>query len=150
MSFLSLIPCVGIAARETAQALKTLAQAARGVAASTTDPKAAAAMLDSARDVMEGSALLIHEAKQALISPGDAESQQRLAQVRWFRIAGGGVWSLFCMCVLFNTTGDSSCCALEGSAHLSVSHSTSCHKADTIKCHCKDSSAEFCRLSKIH
>ncbi|KAM3625861.1 uncharacterized protein V6R79_018790 [Siganus canaliculatus] len=71
----------GIAARETAQALKTLAQAARGVAASTTDPKAAAAMLDSARDVMEGSALLIHEAKQALISPGDAESQQKLAQV---------------------------------------------------------------------
>ncbi|XP_069546653.1 talin-2a isoform X3 [Brachyistius frenatus] len=71
----------GIAARETAQALKTLAQAARGVSASTTDPKAAAAMLDSARDVMDGSALLIHEAKQALISPGDAESQQRLAQV---------------------------------------------------------------------
>uniref|UniRef100_A0A7N8XVF2 Talin 2a n=1 Tax=Mastacembelus armatus TaxID=205130 RepID=A0A7N8XVF2_9TELE len=71
----------GIAARETAQALKTLAQAARGVAASTTEPKAAAAMLDSARDVMDGSALLIHEAKQALISPGDAESQQRLAQV---------------------------------------------------------------------
>lgn len=74
--------CLGIAARETAQALKSLAQAARGVAASTMDPKAAAAMLDSARDVMEGSALLIHEAKQALISPGDAESQQRLAQVR--------------------------------------------------------------------
>lgn len=46
------------------------------------DPKAAAAMLDSARDVMDGSALLIHEAKEALISPGDAESQQRLAQVR--------------------------------------------------------------------
>lgn len=80
---------VGIAARETAQALKTLAQAARGVAASTKEPKGAAAMLDSARDVMEGSALLIHEAKQALISPGDAESQQRLAQVRWFRIARG-------------------------------------------------------------
>lgn len=39
-------------------------------------------MLDSARDVMDGSALLIHEAKEALISPGDAESQQRLAQVR--------------------------------------------------------------------
>lgn len=73
---------VGVAARETAQTLKTLAQAARGVAASTTDPMAAAAMLDSARDVMEGSALLIDEAKQALISPGDAESQQRLAQVR--------------------------------------------------------------------
>ncbi|KAB0345287.1 hypothetical protein FD754_022213 [Muntiacus muntjak] len=71
----------GVAARETAQALKTLAQAARGVAASTSDPAAAHAMLDSARDVMEGSAMLIQEAKQALISPGDAESQQRLAQV---------------------------------------------------------------------
>ncbi|EAW77615.1 talin 2, isoform CRA_a [Homo sapiens] len=38
-------------------------------------------MLDSARDVMEGSAMLIQEAKQALIAPGDAERQQRLAQV---------------------------------------------------------------------
>lgn len=71
-----------MAARETAQALKTLAQAARGVAASTSDPAAVHAMLDSARDVMEGSAMLIQEAKQALIAPGDAESQQRLAQVR--------------------------------------------------------------------
>ncbi|KAJ7994856.1 hypothetical protein DPEC_G00253800, partial [Dallia pectoralis] len=71
----------GVAARETAHALRALAQAARGVAASTTDPSSAAAMLDSARDVMEGSAVLIHEAKQALVSPGDAESQQRLAQV---------------------------------------------------------------------
>nr|XP_020034005.1 talin-2 isoform X4 [Castor canadensis] len=71
----------GVAARETAQALKTLAQAARGVAASTSDPAAAHAMLDSARDVMEGSAMLIQEAKQALIAPGDAERQQRLAQV---------------------------------------------------------------------
>ncbi|MGH0128138.1 UNVERIFIED_CONTAM: hypothetical protein FKN15_033579 [Acipenser sinensis] len=72
---------LGVAARETAQALKTLAQAARGVAASTTDPQSAGAMLDSARDVMEGSAMLIYEAKQALVCPGDAESQQRLAQV---------------------------------------------------------------------
>ncbi|XP_036124592.1 talin-2 [Molossus molossus] len=71
----------GVAARETAQALKTLAQAARGVAASASDPAAAHAMLDSARDVMEGSAVLIQEAKQALVAPGDAESQQRLAQV---------------------------------------------------------------------
>lgn len=74
---------IGVAARETAQALKTLAQAARGVAASTTDPVAAHAMLDSARDVMEGSAMLIQEAKQALAVPGDADSQQRLAQVSW-------------------------------------------------------------------
>uniref|UniRef100_A0A672IYZ4 I/LWEQ domain-containing protein n=1 Tax=Salarias fasciatus TaxID=181472 RepID=A0A672IYZ4_SALFA len=66
---------------ETAQALRTLAQAARGVAASTKEPQASAAMLDSAQCVMEGSAMLIHEAHQALVHPGDAESQQRLAQV---------------------------------------------------------------------
>uniref|UniRef100_A0A7N8XWL5 Talin 2 n=1 Tax=Mastacembelus armatus TaxID=205130 RepID=A0A7N8XWL5_9TELE len=71
----------GVAARETAQALRTLAQAARGVAASTKEPQASAAMLDSAQCVMEGSAMLIHEAHQALVHPGDAESQQRLAQV---------------------------------------------------------------------
>uniref|UniRef100_G3P935 Talin 2 n=1 Tax=Gasterosteus aculeatus aculeatus TaxID=481459 RepID=G3P935_GASAC len=71
----------GVASRETAQALRTLAQAARGVAASTKEPQASAAMLDSAQCVMEGSAMLIHEAHQALVHPGDAESQQRLAQV---------------------------------------------------------------------
>lgn len=48
-------------------------------------------MLDSARDVMEGSALLIEEAKQALVCPGDAESQQRLAQVRWLGLMVGRV-----------------------------------------------------------
>uniref|UniRef100_A0A8B9RKX6 Talin 2b n=1 Tax=Astyanax mexicanus TaxID=7994 RepID=A0A8B9RKX6_ASTMX len=72
---------LSVAARETAQALRTLAQAARGVAACTAERQSAAAMLDSASHVMEGSAMLIHEAHQALISPGDAESQQRLAQV---------------------------------------------------------------------
>ncbi|XP_069480588.1 talin-2 isoform X7 [Ambystoma mexicanum] len=71
----------GVAARETAQALKTLAQAARGVAATTDDTQAAKAMLDSAKNVMEGSGMLIQEAKQALVAPGDTESQQRLAQV---------------------------------------------------------------------
>ncbi|XP_067829406.1 talin-2 [Heptranchias perlo] len=71
----------GIAARETAQALKALASAARGVAASTDNSPAQNSMLDTARDVMEGSAVLIQEAKHALASPGDAESQQRLAQV---------------------------------------------------------------------
>lgn len=108
-NLITLILCLGIAARETAQALKTLAQAARGVAASTTDPKAAAAMLDSARDVMEGSALLIHEAKQALISPGDAESQQRLAQV-----------------MFFNASDDCWCCRRSDCSAGAV-------KADTIK-----------------
>lgn len=71
----------GIAARETAQALKTLSQAARGVAAATSDPATALAMLDSAHEVMEGSVILISEAKEALDALGDAESQQRLAQV---------------------------------------------------------------------
>lgn len=83
--FIVILTCdwlfAGVAARETAQALRTLAQAARGVAASTKEPQAAAAMLDSAQCVMEGSAMLIHEAHQALVHPGDAESQQRLAQV---------------------------------------------------------------------
>ena len=51
------------------------------MAAVTSDPAGAVAMLESAGDVMEGSALLIHEAKQALDCPGDTESQQRLAQV---------------------------------------------------------------------
>uniref|UniRef100_A0A8C1UJE8 Talin 2a n=1 Tax=Cyprinus carpio TaxID=7962 RepID=A0A8C1UJE8_CYPCA len=63
-------------------ALKTLAQAARGVAATTSDPAGATAMLDSAHEVMEGSAKLISEARDALVAPGDAEIQQRLAQVR--------------------------------------------------------------------
>uniref|UniRef100_A0AAR2J6C1 Talin 2a n=1 Tax=Pygocentrus nattereri TaxID=42514 RepID=A0AAR2J6C1_PYGNA len=70
-----------LAWQETAQALKTLAQAARGVAAATADPATASAMLDSAREVMDGSTMLISEAKQALVAPGDSESQQRLAQV---------------------------------------------------------------------
>jgi len=39
-------------------------------------------MLDSAWEVMEGSAKLVSEAKEALVAPGDAEIQQRLAQVR--------------------------------------------------------------------
>ncbi|KTF79870.1 hypothetical protein cypCar_00020948 [Cyprinus carpio] len=46
-----------------------------------TDPAGAAAMLDSAREVMEGSAKLISEAREALVAPGDAEIQQRLAQL---------------------------------------------------------------------
>ncbi|TRY56697.1 hypothetical protein DNTS_012968 [Danionella cerebrum] len=71
----------GIAASETAQALKALSQAARGVASTTSNPAGAEAMLDSAREVMEGAAKLISEAKEALLAPGDAEIQQRLAQV---------------------------------------------------------------------
>ncbi|XP_049329638.1 talin-2a [Astyanax mexicanus] len=71
----------GVAARETAQALKSLGQAARGVAAATADAEAAVLMLDSAREVMQGSEMLISKAKEALETPGDTESQQTLAQM---------------------------------------------------------------------
>ncbi|NXE79325.1 TLN1 protein, partial [Cochlearius cochlearius] len=71
----------GIAAREVAQALRSLSQAARGVAASTPDPQAQSAMLDCASDVMDKANNLIEEARKAVAKPGDPESQQRLAQV---------------------------------------------------------------------
>ncbi|XP_061590619.1 LOW QUALITY PROTEIN: talin-1 [Cololabis saira] len=72
---------IGISARDMAQTLKSLASAARGVAATTQDPAARSAILDCAGDVMDKSANLIEEAKRAIAKPGDAESQQRLAQV---------------------------------------------------------------------
>ncbi|KAM6902474.1 talin-1 [Xenentodon cancila] len=72
---------IGISARDMAQTLKSLASAARGVAATTQDPAARGAILDCAGDVMDKSANLIEEAKRAIAKPGDAESQQRLAQV---------------------------------------------------------------------
>lgn len=72
-----------MAARDVAQALKTLASAARGVAATTDDTAAQNAILDCAGDVMDKSASLIEETKRAIAKPGDAESQQRLAQVRY-------------------------------------------------------------------
>uniref|UniRef100_A0A7N6AUE2 Talin 1 n=1 Tax=Anabas testudineus TaxID=64144 RepID=A0A7N6AUE2_ANATE len=71
----------GMAARDVAQALKSLASAARGVAATTDDVPARNATLDCAGDVMDKSANLIEETKRAITKPGDAESQQRLAQV---------------------------------------------------------------------
>ncbi|XP_064799581.1 talin-1 isoform X1 [Oncorhynchus masou masou] len=71
----------GMAARDVAQALRALASAARGVAATTADPQARNAMLDCAGDVMDKSANLIEETKRAIAKPGDPDSQQRLAQV---------------------------------------------------------------------
>ncbi|NWT61049.1 TLN1 protein, partial [Erythrocercus mccallii] len=71
----------GIAAREVAQALRSLSQAARGVAASTSDPQAQSAMLECASDVMDKANNLIEEARKAVAKPGDPDSQQRLAQV---------------------------------------------------------------------
>ncbi|KAI1905173.1 hypothetical protein AGOR_G00013410 [Albula goreensis] len=71
----------GMAARDVAQALRSLASASRGVAANTADPQACNAMLDCAADVMDKSANLIEETKRAIAKPGDPDSQQRLAQV---------------------------------------------------------------------
>uniref|UniRef100_A0A8B9HJN8 Talin-1 n=1 Tax=Astyanax mexicanus TaxID=7994 RepID=A0A8B9HJN8_ASTMX len=71
----------GLAARDVAQALRSLAAAARGVAATTEDPQARNAMLDCTGDVMDKSANLIEETKRAVAKPGDPDCQQRLAQV---------------------------------------------------------------------
>lgn len=71
----------GIAAREVAGGLRSLAQAARGVAALTSDPAVQAIVLDTASDVLDKASSLIEEAKKAAGHPGDPESQQRLAQV---------------------------------------------------------------------
>lgn len=64
-----------------AQALRSLSQAARGVAANTSDPQAQGAMLECASDVMDKANNLIEEARKAVAKPGDPDSQQRLVQV---------------------------------------------------------------------
>lgn len=79
------LPCLpGIAARDVAGGLRSLAQAARGVAALTSDPAVQAIVLDTASDVLDKASSLIEEAKKAAGHPGDPESQQRLAQVRYW------------------------------------------------------------------
>lgn len=78
--FFSLVS-LGIAARDVAGGLRSLAQAARGVAALTSDPAVQAIVLDTASDVLDKASSLIEEAKKAAGHPGDPESQQRLAQV---------------------------------------------------------------------
>lgn len=64
-----------------AHALRSLSQAARGVAANTAEPQVQAAMLECVGDVMDKASNLIEEARKAVARPGDPESQQRLAQV---------------------------------------------------------------------
>ncbi|XP_033109397.1 talin-1-like isoform X3 [Anneissia japonica] len=71
----------GIAARDTANALKNLTGAVRGVAATTPDRKAQDELIDHAMDIMDKSANLLNESKKALANPNDASNQQRLAQV---------------------------------------------------------------------
>jgi talin len=71
----------GIAARDTANALRVLTNAIRGVAATTNDRALQEAILESGADVMEKSANLIEEAKRAVSNPQNPENQTRLAQV---------------------------------------------------------------------
>lgn len=54
------------------------------MAALTSDPAVQAIVLDTASDVLDKASSLIEEAKKAAGHPGDPESQQRLAQVRYW------------------------------------------------------------------
>lgn len=72
---------VGIAARDTANALKVLTNAVRGVAATTTDRQVQQAVIDSARDVIDKSHRLLEEAKRAMQDPNNPDNQHRLTQV---------------------------------------------------------------------
>lgn len=71
----------GIAAKDTANALRVLAKSVRGVAATTNDRQLQENLLEHARDVMDKSANLIDEAKKAVNNPQNPENQTRLAQV---------------------------------------------------------------------
>ena len=71
----------GMAARDTANALKNLKGAVRGVAASSKDPEVQESIVAHAKDVMDKSANLLEEAKKALQNLDDPANQQRLAQV---------------------------------------------------------------------
>ncbi|KAI0230740.1 Talin-1 [Lamellibrachia satsuma] len=71
----------GTAARDTANALEVLMEAARGVAATTGDRALQENILACAIDVMDKSANLIQEAKKAVNNPNNPDNQTRLAQV---------------------------------------------------------------------
>jgi hypothetical protein len=71
----------GTAARDTANALRVLASAVRGVAATSNDRNLQDSIVDHARDVMDKSANLMEEAKKAVQNPANPDNQTRLAQV---------------------------------------------------------------------
>lgn len=71
----------GIAAKDTANSLRVLTQAVRGVAATSSDIELQNRILLSAKDVMDKSSKLIEEAKKAVNNPNNPENQTRLAQV---------------------------------------------------------------------
>ena len=71
----------GMAAKDTAAALTSLARNVRAVAATSNDRQLQDGILDSARDVMDKSATLIGEAKRACENVDDVDNQGRLARV---------------------------------------------------------------------
>ncbi|XP_033725562.1 talin-1-like isoform X3 [Pecten maximus] len=72
---------VGIAARDTANVMRVLTDATRGVAATTEDRQVQLLVIDSARDVIDKSTRLLEEAKLALNNPDNPDNQARLNQV---------------------------------------------------------------------
>ena len=72
----------GIAARDTASALRVLTAAARGVAATSDDKALQMNLIKATQAVVAESAKLIQEAKNAMANPGDPNNQPKLAQVR--------------------------------------------------------------------
>ncbi|XP_060074093.1 talin-1-like isoform X2 [Ylistrum balloti] len=72
---------VGIAARDTANVMRVLTDATRGVAATTEDRQVQLLVIDSARGVIDKSTRLLEEAKVALNNPDNPDNQTRLNQV---------------------------------------------------------------------
>ena len=72
---------VGIAARDTANALRVLTSAVRGVAANSKDRQEQSLIIDSARDIIAKSNQLLEVARNAIDNPNDPDNQQKLQQV---------------------------------------------------------------------
>ncbi|CAG5116694.1 unnamed protein product, partial [Candidula unifasciata] len=72
---------VGIAARDTVNALKIMVSSVRGVAATTDDKQAQQEIIDNAKEVIRQSIRLLEEAKYAMDDPRNPDNQQRLSQV---------------------------------------------------------------------
>ena len=75
---------VGIAARDTANALRVFVNAARGVAANSKDRQEQELILESAREVIAKSNQLLEAARNAIDNPNNPDNQQRLQQVKGF------------------------------------------------------------------
>ncbi|XP_061190931.1 talin-1-like isoform X1 [Saccostrea echinata] len=72
---------VGVAARDTANALRVLTESTRGVAATSEDIEVKRQVIDSAREVIDKSTRLLEETKRAMNDPDNPENQSRLNQV---------------------------------------------------------------------